>query len=160
MPKTLAKTIKLAMSNIYNIRAYAIFIQNNKVLLTDEYRVGMFMTKFPGGGLEAEEGLIECVLRECKEEMNIEVKVKQHFYTTDFFIKSAFGKKEQLLSVYFLMEHQNEFGISFVETKNQIPNVDGAQSFRWVDLNDFSDDDVTFPIDKIVAKKIKDIYAN
>jgi hypothetical protein len=42
----------------FNIRVYGLLInKQQEVLVTDEYRIGMYMTKFPGGGLEYGEGL-------------------------------------------------------------------------------------------------------
>ncbi len=43
---------------IFNIRVYALLInEKNEVLITDEFRFGKEMTKFPGGGLGAKEPL-------------------------------------------------------------------------------------------------------
>ena len=53
----------------FNIRVYGILInERNEVLLTDEYRFGTEITKFPGGGLEFGEGTIDCIKREMMEE--------------------------------------------------------------------------------------------
>ena len=43
----------------FNIRVYGILIQEGKILVTDEIRSGVKMTKFPGGGLEFGEGIVE-----------------------------------------------------------------------------------------------------
>lgn len=144
---------------MYNIRVYALFIQDKKILVTDEFRSEIYMTKFPGGGLEPNEGLLDCLVRECEEEMGIQAKVKDHFYTTDFFIKSAFGKNQQLICIYYLMEEQLNFPFYFSNIKNDIPAVEGSQSFRWLAIDSLSEEDVTFAIDKVVVKKIKKKYA-
>ena len=79
-------------TNPYNIRVYALIVENGNVLITDEFRMNRLITKFPGGGLEFGEGLIECIQRECIEELGQAVEVINHFYTTDFFITSASAK--------------------------------------------------------------------
>lgn len=59
--------------NQFNIRVYGFLIEDKKVLVTDEFRLGIFMTKFPGGGLQFGEGTIDCLKREFMEEMNIPI---------------------------------------------------------------------------------------
>ncbi|MDO8952586.1 MAG: NUDIX domain-containing protein, partial [Draconibacterium sp.] len=74
------------------IRVYGVIVnERREVLMTDEYQLGMKMTKFPGGGLEFGEGTIDGLKREFKEECNgQEIKNINHFYTTDFFQKALF----------------------------------------------------------------------
>ena len=50
----------------YNVRVYGLIILDGKILITDEFRGGMRMTKFPGGGNEWGEGLLETLYRECR----------------------------------------------------------------------------------------------
>ena len=142
----------------FNVRVYGILIHDNKVLVSDEHIKGMNITKFPGGGLEFGEGTIDCVIREFKEELGLDVEVISHFYTTDFYIASAFNANDQLISVYFVMEKQNLDLIPVSESKNDIPNVDGAQIFRWISIDTISENDFTFPIDKLVAKKLQQTF--
>src|SRR3954469_22023612 len=86
----------------FNIRVYGILLgENQQVLLSDEYIRGKFYTKFPGGGLEFGEGTRDCLKREFKEEMNLEVAIGDHIYTTDFFQQSAFNTAHQILSIYY-----------------------------------------------------------
>ena len=41
----------------FNIRVYGLLINDrNEILVSDEFRMGVFMTKFPGGGLKFGEG--------------------------------------------------------------------------------------------------------
>ena len=87
----------------FNIRVYGILIQEGKVLITDEVRSGVKMTKFPGGGLEFGEGIAECLIREFKEELNIRISIKTLFYVNDFYQVSSFNKNEQLVSIYYLV---------------------------------------------------------
>src|ERR1041385_3378794 len=85
----------------YNIRVYALIIHEGRILITDEMRGGTRMTKFPGGGLEWGEGIADCLHRECEEEMHQVPVSWEHFYTTDFFVASAFRAEDQLISIYY-----------------------------------------------------------
>src|SRR5918912_59160 len=85
-----------------NLRVYGILRgENNRVLVSDEYIRGGLYTKFPGGGLEFGEGTRDCLKREFKEEMDLEIKVGDHIYTTDYFQISAFNPNHQIISIYY-----------------------------------------------------------
>ena len=151
------------MSNNRNfvIRVYGIIINSkNEVLLSDEFQLGIRMTKFPGGGLEYGEGTIDALKREFKEECNAQkIKNIKHFYTTDFFQKALFYENKQLLSIYYLAELMvpvkfkiSKIPFDFQEDKN------GNQSFRWIKIKNLNVDDITFPIDKFVAGKLKQLF--
>src|SRR3982750_4950693 len=87
---------------LFNVRVYGILINDqNELLVSDEYIRGGYYTKFPGGGLEFGEGTRECLRREFKEEMELNVEVGEHLYTTDFFQISAFNPKFQIVSIYY-----------------------------------------------------------
>ena len=139
------------------VRVYGLlFNATGQLLITDEYQMGMPMTKFPGGGLEFGEGTIECLQREIREEMNMEIVDIEHFYTTDFFQQAQFFIDAQLLSIYYTAKLKNEqlFKVS-TQPFDFEQGKDGAQSFRWVNIQDITADDFTFPIDKIVFEKLK-----
>jgi 8-oxo-dGTP diphosphatase len=137
----------------FNVRVYGILINdNNEILISDEQEYGMHFSKFPGGGLEYGEGLTDGLKREFIEECNTEVEIINHFYTTDFFVKSAFNDS-QIISVYYVVKAVSD--LNFV-TKTTIFDFDGEgdvlQSFRWVNLKDLTPDELTFPIDKYVTE--------
>ncbi len=148
----------------FNIRVYGILINDQKqVLVSDEYIRGNYYTKFPGGGLEFGEGTRDCLAREFVEEMNLEVKVGQHIYTTDFFQISAFNPLHQIISIYYFVHPLGPITAPLRNTpfdfdENQLKIYETTlemETFRFVDWQDFSPDTVTLPIDKRVADIIK-----
>ncbi len=150
---------------MFNIRVYGILInEKNQILVSDEYIRGAYYTKFPGGGLEIGEGTRDCLKREFKEEMDLEVHVDEHIYTTDYFQRSAFNPDQQIISIYYFVSALEPIKFQLTNSKfdfteNQLTvykEKNEIETFRFVDLNDFSEDDVTLPIDKIVASMIKE----
>jgi len=137
----------------FNVRVYGLLINNNnEVLISDEQEYGMRFSKFPGGGLEYGEGLTDGLKREFIEECNTEIEIINHFYTTDFFVKSAFNDS-QIISVYYLVKAVSD--LNFI-TKTVVFDFDGEgdvlQSFRWVNLKDLTPGDLTFPADEYVTE--------
>jgi len=136
----------------YNIRAYALIIHNGKILVTDEFRNGVRMTKFPGGGHEWGEGLLETVKRECVEELEQEPISAEHFYTTDFFVGSAFREEDQLISIYYKVVLLFPEKVKVTEMQfDFLEEIEGAQIFRWIPLEKLTPEQFTFPIDKKVV---------
>jgi 8-oxo-dGTP diphosphatase len=62
------------------IRAVAIVIKDNKVLLIKRKNGGKVYYVFPGGGVEENETIEAAVLREVKEETTLEVRIKKLLY--------------------------------------------------------------------------------
>jgi 8-oxo-dGTP diphosphatase len=137
----------------FNVRVYGLLInEHNEILLSDEQEYGMQFVKFPGGGLEYGEGLIDGLKREFVEECNVEIEIVRHFYTTDFFVKSAFNDS-QVISVYYLVRNITPINVAI---KTMIFDFEGEgdvlQSFRWIPLADLQPENVTFPVDQYVVK--------
>jgi ADP-ribose pyrophosphatase YjhB (NUDIX family) len=151
----------MAETGKFIIRVYGLVINpQNEVLLTDEYRYEMNMTKFPGGGLHYGEGLIDCLKREFREECNgQEIENIRHFYTTDFFQEALFFAKNQLVSVYYLADLKKPVRFEVSERPFDFKKIEeGSQCFRWVKINEINEDDISFPIDKFVVTKLKASY--
>ena len=139
----------------FNIRVYGLLLNtNDEILIVCESYKGLLITKFPGGGLEFGEGLKECLVREFKEELDLEIKIVSHFYTTDFFVESIFNHDNQIISVYFIVETDTMILDRFREQlKDSIEN--GELQFRWMAINKITEDDFTLPIDKHVVCLLK-----
>ena len=150
---------------LFNIRVYGILQgPDGEVLVADEYIRGNYYSKFPGGGLEFGEGTRDCLKREFKEEMDLEVEIGDHIYTTDFFQISAFNPGHQIISIYYYAKalepircpiRTSEF--DFDEQQLAVYRESGeCETFRFIPLESFNEDSVTLPIDKIVASLIRE----
>ncbi|MBS1646891.1 MAG: NUDIX domain-containing protein [Bacteroidetes bacterium] len=146
----------------FNVRVYGLLIEGGRLLISDEYIKEREITKLPGGGLEFGEGTKDCIIREFKEELNLSIRVLHHFYTTDFFVKSAFNES-QVLSVYYTVQALEKLKTPISTKKFDFKSKkNGAQSFRWITLNELSENDFTFVIDKKVATLLiqqKELFA-
>ncbi len=141
----------------FNIRVYGIWINGKQEILVSDERIGDFkFTKFPGGGLEFGEGIKDCLIREWKEELNIDIEVGNHIYTTDFFQLSAFDQTSQIISIYYNVRPMDAKPLIDLREKVFDFHGNGHEeiTFRQLPLQQFSAMDVSLPIDKIVATLI------
>lgn len=151
---------------MFSIRVYGILINDKRqVLVSDEYIREGYYTKFPGGGLEFGEGTRDCLKREFKEEMDLNVEVGEHLYTTDFFQMSAFNPQYQILSIYYFAKALEDIKaplrtkpFDFDERELKIyEEKKETETFRFIDWDEFSSSAVTLPIDKVVADLVKEL---
>ena len=149
---------------MFNLRVYGILMgENREILVSDEFIRGNRYTKFPGGGLEFGEGTRDCLKREFMEEMNLNVRVTDHLYTTDFFQMSAFNPEHQIISIYYRVEALEEIRVplrtklfDFDEAQMEVYHKTGeTETFRFIPWESFSADCVSLPIDKVVAEIIR-----
>lgn len=128
---------------------YGICIANDKLLVNEEVIRGKKIIKLPGGGLNWGEGIIDCLKREWREELNADIEVKEHFYTTDFFQPSAFDNS-QVISIYYLVTAQ---------MPTTILNTEPNERTYWMDIKDVSADSFTLAIDKVVGGMLQQLYS-
>ena len=151
---------------LFNVRVYGILLdEQNRLLVSDEFVRGEYFTKLPGGGLEFGEGTREGLEREFVEETGLKVTIGAHLYTTDFFQISAFNKKDQIISIYY-MAHSTDCAKIKTTEKNfdfsteQIADKKGTfESFRWVDFENLNEECMSLPIDKVAINLLKQKYA-
>ncbi len=142
----------------FNIRVYGLLINDfNQVLVSDEIIKGHYITKFPGGGLEFGEGIIDCLKREFREETNNDIEVVRHFYTTDFFQQSAYNPSHQIISIYYIVKEGNSFNLKTTSTPFDFKeHIDEAQAFRWLSIKELTEEQFSLPIDKLVSLLLKE----
>jgi ADP-ribose pyrophosphatase YjhB (NUDIX family) len=126
----------------FNIRVYGIWLHEGNVLVNEELIRGRNVIKFPGGGLDWGEGIIDCLKREWLEELNLQIDVLEHFYTTHFFQPSAFDDS-QVISIYYKVAGN---------ITTPIINTMPAERTYWLPLTDITADTFTLPIDRHVGE--------
>ncbi len=148
----------MSVINRFNVRVYGLLMNEiNQILVVHEQINDFKFTKFPGGGLEYGEGIIDCLIREFDEETGLDINVIEHFYTTDFFQSSEFKPNDQLISVYYKVAAKNDWRT--VKLEDQVLNIGNRTEllrFEWVELHQLNRELMTFPIDKFVCNKLID----
>ena len=143
------------------VRVYGIYMNDKKqILVSDELIKGKLYTKFPGGGLEQGEGTRDCLMREFREEMSADIEVKEHLYTTDFYLESAFAPGVQVMSIYYRI---NFLQTTIIELNNESPTMEiflqnnplTVEKHRLIELENFDESVFQLPIDKIMVGVIK-----
>lgn len=141
----------------FTIRVYGLLIHaNQEVLIAEQMFKNRHMIKFPGGGLQWGEGPASCLKREFREELNLEVEIGAHFYTTDFFVASAFDPDIQVLSIYYEITAPAGFQ---PENKMLDMTAEEDEVFRFVPIADLQAGKIfTFPIDQQVGKLLQEKF--
>lgn len=130
------------------IRAGVILIEDNKVALIERHREGLEYFVFPGGGVDEGETPEQGAIREAREELGIDVAIKQ------FVAKIYFGQNTQY---YFLVENiGGEFGTGTGEEFMVEPGdlQEGVYIPLWMPIDELPTHEKVFPVDvaKLVLK--------
>ena len=145
----------------FNVRVYGILrTERDEVLITDERTQSVSFTKFPGGGLEYGEGLIDALKREFLEECNLKIDIIRHIYTTDFYEKSSFNSS-QIISVYYEVKALEELAIDLKKVPFDFvlsSDIEKLEVFRLVKLEELKDVDLTFNTDKRALLEFKKLF--
>lgn len=128
----------------FNVRVYGICVQNQKMLTLKEKYGNWDMLKLPGGGLEFGEGLVDCLKRECKEELNLEIKIGDVFYVQENYVPSLMNDQKQIVIIYFWMELLNREKLQIKD-----PHI---EAIVWTPLTAFCP--LTLPVDKMMYEKL------
>ena len=115
----------------FNARCYALIRSNqNRVLVMMERWQGVDLNKFPGGGLELGEGLLECIYREIDEEFQESEHLSyRHLFTPTECFASRFKPNEQLLLTYFTSQ-----ALAKEELWKLIPGDKNLLGMKWLEL--------------------------
>lgn len=124
--------------------------------MADELIGGREFTKFPGGDIEFSEGSADAAWREAMEEFGQEIELTGHFYTTDFFILSAFRDTDQIISIYYTAILKAKQVFLTTERPFDFKQKEkNKESFRGMCLAELSADIFQFPDDKEVVMLLK-----
>jgi 8-oxo-dGTP pyrophosphatase MutT (NUDIX family) len=116
-------------------RAAAIIIQNNLLALIERNRSGQIYYLFPGGQIEHGESQVDTVVREVKEELGLDVKVRDLLAEVVFKGKSQFHYLSEIIG--------GEFGTGQgAEILGKVPTEYGTYLPVWVRLSEVLQRDI------------------
>ncbi len=144
----------LAPLKRFNVRVYFFLLDGDQVLLSDERIAGQSCTKWPGGGLEFGEGPLECVCREAMEELGQSIEPGALVHATGGFVRSAWRPDEQVLCHYYLAKLSAPARFPTADSPMDFSEGRG-QSLRWVHLQTFDEQGLTFATDREACSALK-----
>jgi ADP-ribose pyrophosphatase YjhB (NUDIX family) len=139
---------------LFNVRVYALIVKNNRLLISEEQHGGVFLRKFPGGGLQFGEGIVQALHRELKEELNADVESASMLCVTEDFVVSFLNNKQQVIGVHYLVDLKQDYSDEFLNN-NRVELENGHIHFKWVLIDSLSSEDFTSTVDKSAFEKLK-----
>ena len=114
------------------VRVAGILIENNKILLIEHLKKNKKYWLVPGGGVDWGESTAEALIREYKEETNLDITVEKFLFLSETI---ANDKKKHVINLYFqikiiknsiynmkLGDERNLTDLKFI-TKEEIENI-------------------------------------
>ena len=138
----------------FNIKVFGLLLNDDSVLVSDELTGNGAITTFPGDKLEFGESIEECLIRSFEEAMDVEVKINRLFYVNDFYQASPVDAREQIVSIYFIVEQLDKKNIHTVKKTFAFPPQIN-QCFRWMKIEKIRQMDIASLIDQEVVKMLQ-----
>lgn len=105
------------------VGVYGILTYGDKVLMLRTQSGSKLIYNFPGGGIDNGEGLSRALIRECKEEINIDVIIKHRMYTSKNLYMHEDFQNNYMFNIYYRIE------IEHIDTFYRSLSIDGAKFF-------------------------------
>ncbi len=118
----------------FNYRVAGLIINNNKLLIMKDDKSPYYY--IPGGRVKMHETSRDAILREIKEEIEIEVKINRLLWTVENLFIEKQSNRVHELGVYYLLELKDE---SILKKGDKfIMNEGGSRTlkFEWKPLED------------------------
>jgi len=139
---------------LFNVRVYALVVKNNRLLISEEQHGGVFLRKFPGGGLQFGEGVLQALHRELMEELNADVVSASLLSVTEDFVVSFLNNKQQVIGVHYLVDLKQDYSDDFLNN-NHLELENGHIQFKWMSIDSLSAEDFTSSVDQNAFEKLK-----
>lgn len=114
-----------------NVRVAGLIIQNDKILVHKNINKNHY--GLLGGRISIGENSTDAIIREVKEELGKDVKVKKYLATIENFFSTTNSKFHEILFVYQI-EFVNDIDKKTIFT---LPNAEGKTylKYEWLDIN-------------------------
>ncbi len=128
------------MNKIFRYSIKAIIIKDNKLLVEScDYGRGRFC-KLPGGGHQWGETMKEALIRECKEELNLDVNPTRLLFARDFIAKNHQQTTDD--DIFHQAELMFECNVKDFSTLSIGSEPDGEnQQIKWINIDELSASD-------------------
>lgn len=123
------KTIRLGV--------YGIITHKDKVLMVKTQSGSKLIYNFPGGGVDEGENLAQALIRECQEEINVVVQIKNCLYTAKNLYNHEDFPSSYMFNIYYDIE---------VKDKEEFYQKKLAEDAKWFPLHSLPQNEM-LPID-------------
>ena len=113
-------------------RVRAIIIKDNKVLTIKRTKPEGIFWVFPGGGVEERETNEDALIRECKEELGVDVKIDDLFMELDSKVSKTLGHREYF---YFCDIRGGKLGSGNGPEFHKDTLYVGKYDIEWIDID-------------------------
>ncbi len=114
-------------------RVRAIIIQGKSILVIKRVKTHEIYWVFPGGQVETDESREEAMVRECKEELGVEVKVEELLFERPFELE---GEEKQMEYFYRCSIIGGELGTGNGPEYEENNHYEGTHEWEWVKIKD------------------------
>lgn len=132
-------------------RVRAIIVKENKILLINRVKKDDNYWVFPGGGIEPGEDKKDAVVRECKEELGLDVEIK------DLVLERMSDKPgmEDNMEYFFTADVVGgKLGLGSGPEFEKDTNYEGQYILKWLDMKDLPNTNLKpFEIRDLVFKR-------
>ncbi|MDE0978796.1 MAG: tRNA (5-methylaminomethyl-2-thiouridine)(34)-methyltransferase MnmD [Flavobacteriales bacterium] len=120
----------------FNVRVYGVILDaaGDRILVCNErLSDGSHAQKFPGGGVELGEGILDAWWREVQEELGCRpvMQSAELFHSAEPFVRSAFRKEEQVIALYYLFQMHSDEGNIWTEEPANSPGGELGVKVSW-----------------------------
>lgn len=117
----------------------AIIVEDGSLLTIKRIKAGETYWVFPGGGVDDGEEHVNALIRECKEELGVDVEVLELIFKLPFINKEF---DEQMEYFYSCNVISGEFGTDIGEEYNPSSKYEGIYEPSRIKLNELANRDV------------------